>query len=114
MIGPTTQTRMVGYIDVDSRKAWLIAFAAHICVAIHAGTTKALGVMIPEITRDYQTTDWVVGLIIALMSSIGGIAGEMETSSNYLTFFKKFQSFIIIKTLFDPDAQYVYRCHSIP
>ena len=62
--------------SVDSGKAWLIAFAAHICVAIHEGTVKALGVMMPEITRDFQTAEWVVGLIIALMSSIGAIASK--------------------------------------
>ena len=72
---------MVDYI-VDSSKAWLVAFAAHICVAIHEGTVKALGVMIPEITRDFQTADWVVGLIIASMSSIGAIASKVETGHN--------------------------------
>ena len=68
----------MGY-GVDSSKAWLIAFAAHICVAIHEGTAKSLGVMIPEITRDFQTADWVVGLIIALMSSFGAIASKVES-----------------------------------
>ncbi|XP_072024355.1 monocarboxylate transporter 2-like [Amphiura filiformis] len=59
--------------DVDSNRAWFVALCAHVCIMIHEGLIKALGVMIPEITEYFNTSTWVVGLIIAMMPAIGSL-----------------------------------------
>ena len=65
--------------------ACLVAFAAHICVALHDGITRALGVMLPTLVEEFDTDITTIGSVIALMAAVGSIASKDPGGNGPLT-----------------------------
>ena len=56
--------------------AWLVALAAHVCVALHDGITRALGVMMPTLVKEFDTDITTLSTTIALMATVGSVASK--------------------------------------
>ena len=65
---------------MESIRDLLVALSVHVCIMIHEGLCKALGVMIPEISMEYGVSEWVVGFIISMMTAVGSLVSKLMSN----------------------------------
>ncbi|XP_072030311.1 monocarboxylate transporter 13-like [Amphiura filiformis] len=82
---------MLGQHHKDSRLAWVVAFGAHLCKLLHDGLLKSFGVMLPSLSSEFNTSNWVVGLSISLMIVVGGLFAVIANP-----FLKRFQPRLLL------------------
>ena len=64
--------------DVDSGQAWLILPAISTIIFFSEGLRKALSVLLPTLTDQFETHTWLIGIMIALMSGVKDFVGTLQ------------------------------------
>ena len=62
--------------DVDSGQAWMILLAASILFFISEGLKKALSILLPTLTDQFETHTWLIGIMFALMHGVKDFVGK--------------------------------------
>ena len=65
-------------VDVDAGQAWLTLPAISTVSFLSEGFRKALSVLLPTLTNQFETHTWLIGIMIALMSGVKDFVGTMH------------------------------------
>ena len=63
--------------NVDSGQTWLILFAVSTISFLSEGFRKALSVLLPTLTNQFETHTWMIGVMIAFMSVVKDFVGTL-------------------------------------
>ncbi|XP_022083222.1 monocarboxylate transporter 13-like isoform X2 [Acanthaster planci] len=68
---------MDGLLPAEVRSGWQAVLSLHVTWLVWTGLTKGLGVMLPALQKDFESSTWLVGWTIAIINGITDFAGPL-------------------------------------